>query len=223
MKRIGVLVLGAVACTGVLASCALPGGLGARVHGGESGGLHDFADGQSGGGSADSGVADVTATTVEESDAAADDADTGRGVLPPLGTFDRTVPGFRVFDPCSEIPREVLAEAGLVALPSKPYRDADMIFCGFEFREGGEHGIVNLASTSVDEIADTDTAEGGELYVGELLPVRAQEDSISKDHLCRVVLETNRGYVMVSYTAIAKPVSFSEQCRMAEIVMNKLI
>lgn len=223
MKRIGGLVLGAVACTGVLASCALPGGLGARVHGGESGGLHDFADGQSGGGSADSGVADVTATTVEESDAAADDADTGRGVLPPLGTFDRTVPGFRVFDPCSEIPSEVLAEAGLEALPSKPYRDSDMIFCGFEYREGGEHGIVNLASTSVDEIADTDTAEGGDLYVGELLPVRAQEDSISKDHLCRVVLETHRGYVMVSYSAIAKPVSFSEQCRMAEIVMNKLI
>ncbi|WP_408930333.1 DUF3558 family protein [Corynebacterium axilliensis] len=224
MKRIGGLVLGAVACTGVLASCALPGGLGARVHGGESGGLHDFADGQSGGGSADSGVADVTATTVEESDAAADDADTGRGVLPPLGTFDRTVPGFRVFDPCSEIPSEVLAELGLEP-NSEPERESGYRSCHFDaVSASGEPADVALVSQqhTLDAIRETYPDE----FVDETSSadvVYTVEDTFIRNVSCTSYVETSRGLFSVSWTQLGIDMSMKEKCIESKKLMNSLI
>ncbi|WP_411709547.1 DUF3558 family protein [Corynebacterium sp. LaCa116] len=224
MKRIGGLVLGAVACTGVLASCALPGGLGARVHGGESGGLHDFADGQSGGGSADSGVADVTATTVEESDAAADDADTGRGVLPPLGTFDRTVPGFRVFDPCSEIPSEVLAELGLEP-NSEPERESGYRSCHFstKYSQTGQADV--LIASDHESI---ETVKNGDPIIfrglkGEQEEILVIEDTFIRDVSCTSYVETKRGMVSLSWTELSRDVSMNERCQASLDLLKALI
>ncbi|WP_296132487.1 DUF3558 family protein [uncultured Corynebacterium sp.] len=222
MKRIGGLVLGAVACTGVLASCALPGGLGARVHGGESGGLHDFADGQSGGGSADSGVADVTATTVEESDAAADDADTGRGVLPPLGTFDRTVPGFRVFDPCSELSGPHLEAMGLEVY-GEARRESGFRSCDFlKLTEEGNSDITiesrqqkldDVKRAFPEEFPGVET-EGRNFY--------AVEDTFIPDISCTVYAETVRGLVSVTWSELAGEKSMLEKCNQASRVMLDL-
>ena len=112
MKRIGGLALVAV-CIGVLSNCAAPLGLSARDNGNNSGDFSNFSGEMSGGGSVDSGVAEATATKVRESQASSSESRAGGGVLPPLGEFDRTKPGFQVFDPCSEIAGIDLEEAGL--------------------------------------------------------------------------------------------------------------
>lgn len=224
MKRIGGLVLGAVACTGVLASCALPGGLGARVHGGESGGLHDFADGQSGGGSADSGVADVTATTVEESDAAADDADTGRGVLPPLGTFDRTVPGFRVFDPCSEIPSEALAELGLEP-NSEPERESGYRSCQFSTNYADGRSADVVLETEDIELERIRRAYPDERSVKGDIPdqIYIVEGTFVPGLTCTSYVETVRGTVSASWTEFGPEISLDHKCQSSASLISKLI
>ena len=218
MKRIGGLVL-VTACMGVLSSCASLQGLSVRSHGDSNGGSHDFSDVRGGGGSADSGVADATATG-EEGNEAARGAELYRGLLPTFGTFDRASEDFSLFDPCKEIPKSAFNDAGLTQLEGQAFHSSDTIFCSFSYESDNERGVVTVSSsdTSTDEVEEEQGREV--IYEGRFLPVNAFKDPTLEDKLCTVNLSTQRGLVSVSYSRLSGSGGQVEQCLRAEQILN---
>ena len=107
------------------------------------------------------GVADATATTGRESQAQSEQSRAGGGVLPPLGEFDRTVPGFQVFDPCVGIPERKLREAGLSTRLESSVRESGFSHCGFEIENAvGETGFIGLGVTDM-ALQELETQYGG--------------------------------------------------------------
>lgn len=203
MKRIGGLVLVAV-CIGVLSNCASPLGLGARDHGDNPGDFHNVPGDNTGGGSGDSGVADATATRSREDQASRDEPRAGDGVLPPLGDFDRHAEGFHLFDPCVEIPRNRLEEAGLSMRLESSIRESGYSHCGFQIENSeGETGFVGLGVTDVG-IQELEKQYGGQrVYQGEKLPVIALNDPDFGRLFCTVYLETIGGTLMIESTGFS--------------------
>ncbi len=223
MKRIGGLVLVAV-CIGVLSNCASPLGLGARDHGDNPGDFHNVPGDNAGGGSGDSGVADATATRLRESQASSDEPRAGEGVLPPLGEFDRTVPGFQVFDPCTEIPTETFSNLKLY-MTSAPERQTGYRSCFFSKNLGnGREAAVALGSQ--DERLDSIRAiypqaiqpmddAGGDFYT--------VEDTFMRGLTCTSYVETIRGVVSIAWTELASEVSMAEKCEQSRKLLLELV
>ena len=219
MKRIGGLALMA-ACLGVLTSCSL--GPGDRTHGENSGVSRDFSDIKSGGDSAVSGVADVTATGVGEADARGTGDSTRNGVLPPLGEFDRTVPGFKVFDPCVEIPSTSL-ELLKLERDGVPRRESGYRSCDY---------IASLDSGTADITLESWHATMGEIKGAfpegmEGLNLKtpgayAIEDSFIAGVSCTVFVESIRGVVSVSWSEVASGKPMREKCLSADEILNSL-
>ena len=218
MKRIGGLVL-VTACMGVLSSCASLQGLSVRSHGDSNGGSHDFSDVRGGGGSVDSGVADATATGKFESSPLRD------GVLPPLGGFDRSVPGFQVFDPCTEIPGEVFSQLGL-ELTSRPLRESGYRSCRFSTlsRNGVSRAFLVLESQdySLEQIQELYPNKYSGLVgiPGEIYTV---EDTFIRGVTCSSYVQTVQGLISVSWTESAAAVSMRDKCQSSAEFLSKLI
>lgn len=223
MKRIGGLVLVAV-CIGVLSNCASPLGLGARDHGDNPGDFHNFPGDNTGGGSGDSGVADATAARSREAQASRGEPRAGGGVLPPLGEFDRTVPGFQVFDPCTEIPDEALSELRL-QMTSEPERETGYRSCFFS-KDLGNGREAAVALGAQHEEMDSIRA----LYPMPFLPmdkageeIYTVEDTFTKDTTCTSYVETIRGVVSVAWTELTSGVSMSEKCEQSRKLLLELV
>ena len=222
MKRIGGLALVAV-CIGVLSNCAAPLGLSARDNGNNSGDFSNFSGDMSGGGSVDSGVAEATATKVRESQASSSESRAGGGVLPPLGEFDRTKPGFQVFDPCSEIPNWALERAGIFRIEGKEFRESDTVFCSFIHQSGEKEGVVTIASSDTGT-AQVEEAQGrAVIYRGKYIPVIAFEDPYSGQSMCSVNLSTERGLITATYSLLTGSPDQIEQCEKAEEILVKIM
>lgn len=222
MKRIGGLALVAV-CIGVLSNCAAPLGLSARDNGNNSGGFSNFSGDMSGGGSVDSGVAEATATKVRESQASSSESRAGGGVLPPLGEFDRTEPGFQVFDPCLEIPGETFSELKL-QMTSEPEKESGYRTCFFSKDLGnGREAAIALAAQheGMDRIRELYP----EAYFG---PDNAQEgiytveDTFIKGATCTSYVETTRGVISVAWTELRADVSMQEKCEQSRKLLLEL-
>ncbi|WP_158010522.1 hypothetical protein [Corynebacterium sp. HMSC074A09] len=222
MKRIGGLALVAV-CIGVLSNCAAPLGLSARDNGKNSGGFSNFSGDMSGGGSVDSGVAEATATKVRESQASSSESRAGGGVLPPLGEFDRTEPGFQVFDPCSEIAGIDLEEAGLDTRLESSVRESGFSHCGFEAENSdGQTAFVGLGVTDIG-IEQLERQSGGRrIYEGEKLPVIALQDPTFGRLFCTVYLETVRGTLVLEFSGFGAFQGDEERCALGEEILYTL-
>lgn len=223
MKRVGGLVLVTV-CIGVLANCASPLGIGGRDHGDNTGDFHNYPGDKTGGGSGDSGVADATATRLRELQASGDEPRAGSGVLPPLGEFDRTVPGFQVFDPCTEIPNETFSELKLY-MTSVPERETGIRSCFFSKdlgngREaavalGGLHeGLDSIRAIYPKAFKPMDDA-GGDVYT--------VEDTFMKGLTCTSYVETIRGVVSVAWTELGSEVSMTQKCEQSRRLLLELV
>lgn len=221
MKRIGGLALMA-ACLGVLTSCSLE--LGERTHGENAGVSRDFSDNKSGGGSAVSGVADVTATGVGKTDALGTGDSTGNGVLPPLGEFDRTVPGFKVFDPCSEIPSEFFSMLGMEMI-SAPVVDSGYRSCHFSIGSTGD-GVADVSLVSqhlsMDHIRELYPKEFAE-FAGVDSQIYTVEDTFIQGVTCTSYVETVQGLISVSWTEVGTASSMEFRCKQSRNVLNSLL
>lgn len=217
MKRIGGLVLVA-ACIGVLSSCVSLQGLSVRSHGDDTGGSHDFSDVRGGGGSVDSGVADATATGKSGV------SPLENGVLPPLGSFDRSVPGFRVFDPCTEQMRTYVADMGLVAT-GEVKRESGFRSCRFVY-ESSETGIANVTF----ETRDFSMTEVKNAFPeGRPGAGRYQEiiyfviDLLVEGATCTGFIETEGGTFSISWTELSAKGSNIDNCKNVERVVGSLL
>lgn len=217
MKRIGGLVL-VTACMGVLSSCASLQGLSVRSHGDSNGGSHDFSDVRGGGGSVDSGVADATATGEFESSPLRD------GVLPPLGGFDRSMPGFRVFDPCTERMRLYVADMGLVAT-GEAKRESGFRSCRFVF-ESSEKSIANVTFETRDfsmaEVKDAfpEGRPGAGQYRDTIYFVI---DSLIEGATCTGYVETKEGTFSISWTEVSVRDPSVDNCKNVGRIMGSLL
>ncbi|TVU81017.1 DUF3558 domain-containing protein [Corynebacterium aurimucosum] len=222
MKRIGGLALVAV-CIGVLSNCAAPLGLSARDNGKNSGGFSNFSGDMSGGGSVDSGVAEATATKVRESQASSSESRAGGGVLPPLGEFDRTEPGFQLFDPCQEVPESALERAAISRIVGEEFRESDTVFCSFKHQSGETEGVVTIASSDTGT-AQVEEAQGrAVIYRGKYIPVVAFDDPYSRQSMCSVNLSTERGLITATYSLLTHSPNKTEQCEKAEEILVNLM
>ncbi|WP_083311890.1 DUF3558 family protein [Corynebacterium sp. HMSC078H07] len=222
MKRIGGLVLVA-ACMGVLSSCASLQGLGVRSHGVGTGGSHDFSDVKDGGDSAVSGVADVTATGERGNETASGVGQSGGGVLPPLGSFDRTQAGFRVFDPCEEILTEALEPLGLER-SGEPRKRSGYRSCDFAFISGASTASVTVEARqeTMDEIKNA-FPESFSAVQFRTPNAYGVEDEFIPNATCTVFIETIRGIVSVSWTEIRADKTMSEKCLSADRILFSLM
>ena len=222
MKRIGGLALMA-ACLGVLTSCSL--GPGDRTHGENSGVSRDFSDIKSGGDSAVSGVADVTATGVGEIEPGGRKSSQSYGVLPPLGEFDRADSGLELFDPCVEIPGEVFANLGL-KMSSKPERESGYRACQFSIPSilGDSRAGVAIESQHfyLSEIQETYPRKFPGI-VGVSGEIYTVEDTFIRNLTCTSYVQTVRGLISVSWTELGSVVSMRDKCQASADILNKFI
>ena len=222
MKRIGGLVL-VTACMGVLSSCASLQGLSVRSHGDSNGGSHDFSDVRGGGGSVDSGVADATATGGRGESVGAEPLMV-QDVLPPLGTFDRIEPGFKVFDPCVEIPDEVFIHLGMER-NSPPEKESGYRSCHFSMTSlSGGVADVSLVSQhkTMESIRELYPEEFQEVGYSEE-PIYTVEDTFIKGVTCTSYIETVRGLLSVSWTEVNSRVSMESKCNQSRKVLLDLL
>lgn len=223
MKRIGGLVLVAV-CMGALSNCASPLGLGARDHGDETGDFHNLAGENAGGGSGDSGVADATATRSQEPKASSDEPRAGGGVLPPHGEFDRTAPGFQVFDPCTTETQAVFEHLGLVSTGSVK-RETGYRSCQFEAQDrDGSKASVTVASRdfTISEVRST-FPDGVEVTGGQDKPIYLVEESFIANATCTGYVETVQGTISISWTNLSDAISIADNCKNVERLASAAI
>ncbi|WP_084738929.1 DUF3558 family protein [Corynebacterium sp. HMSC074H12] len=223
MKRIGGLALVAV-CIGVLSNCAAPLGLSARDNGNNSGGFSNFSGDMSGGGSVDSGVAEATATKVRESQASSSESRAGGGVLPPLGEFDRTEPGFQVFDPCTAEAQSAFRNLGLL-FTGEINRETGFRSCRFEALErDGSKASVSIESRdySVTEIRSA-FPNGTEAELGGGEAIYLVEESLIANATCTGYVETVEGSISLSWTNLSSANSIKGNCKNVERVIRAVI
>lgn len=223
MKRIGGLVLVAV-CIGVLSNCASPLGLGARDHGDNPGDFHNVPGDNTGGGSGDSGVTDATATRLRESQASSDEPRAGEGVLPPLGEFDRTVPGFQVFDPCTTETLAVFEDSGLVSTGSVK-RETGYRSCQFEAQErDGSKASVTIASRdfTLSEVRST-FPDGVEATGEDAKSIYLVEESFITNATCTGYVGTVQGTLSISWTNLSDAISIEDNCKNVERLASAVI
>ena len=220
MKRIGGLALMA-ACLGVLTSCSL--GLGERTHGENAGVSRDFSDVKSGGGSAVSGVADVTATGVGGAEISTSVGPVGDGSLPEVGAFERSSADFDLFDPCVEIPSEVLDDAGFGERMPSQVRDSGVSHCGFDYvGDSGETSFIGLGVTDLTLEEIESSQKGPRIYEGGRLPAVAFEDPQFGALFCTLYLETDGGTITLNASGEAAQVGSGNSCEFGEKVLIRL-
>ena len=119
------------------------------------------------------------------------------GVLPPLGEFDPTQPGFQVFDPCIEISEEVLREMGLERYGDKDIAESGQKGCSY--KGAFEETVISISST--DESFD-EAKVRPDLVVksadSELAGVVIQRGEVFPELACTATVSTVRGVITVS-------------------------
>lgn len=112
--------------------------------GGTNGDLGDDADSNRGESARTDGEKNVKGAG-QSGEAGATGSGESSGVLPPLGEFDPTQPGFQVFDPCVEISEAKLQELGL-----ERYEDPDIAESGHKgcsYKAISEETVLSISST----------------------------------------------------------------------------
>lgn len=180
------------------------------------GGFEDFSDTNERGDAAGGGSSDTASSITAQGES--------NGVLPPLGDFDRTDPDFDLFDPCTEIPAERLAEAGLGRRLEGGFNFTDSVMCGFSLVEEQENGgVVGLSSSDVS-MSDHELKNGSRvLYKSRTTGAIAFESPLGGDNNCTLSLDTKRGHVSVGYSYAGNQKTFLEKCLAAEGVLGALL
>jgi len=119
-----------------------------------------------------------------------------------LGDFDPEGT-FTVFDPCTEIPADVLAEAGLGEAVGEPYDDGNRsAMCSFSGEPSrGLKGVFSLVGdrnpkSKLEELGLI--LEGVQVDVPTGMYLHTMPEDLGKD--CSVALHTNRGRFVVKYS-----------------------
>ncbi|MDO5668741.1 MAG: DUF3558 family protein [Corynebacterium sp.] len=137
-----------------------------------------------------------------------------------LGDFDPEG-DFTVFDPCTEIPAEVLAEAGLGEPVGEPYYDGNMsVLCSGRLTTPDHSGVVGLSGDrfSKERIEELNLilgeASGTDLDGAYLhaLPGDAGND-------CSAAISTTRGRFVVNYN---EPLFSGDRQELCSVALSKL-
>lgn len=136
-----------------------------------------------------------------------------------LGEFDPEG-DFELFDPCTEIPAEVLTEAGFGEQISEPYYDRNIsVRCGYD---AVEHPNGLLAITG-DRNAKSKIVERGLMIADQVessVPgAYLHELTVGDAGHCHAAVSTTRGRFVVNYGEISPSRTQSEIC---EIALEKL-
>ncbi|MDO5032827.1 DUF3558 family protein [Corynebacterium sp.] len=216
MKHYGVAAA-ALVSMGVLAGCVAPLGTGDVASDSRTGGAPDSLHEGEGEVPAVSGAAGASA--IEAEGATLGDAHSS-SVLPPLGPFDPTEPGFSLFDPCTEIPQEVFQELGFDKQVNAPMRDTGVAHCGYKDLEGAEY--VGFGATDYP-IENYRLAFGEATKIGnESLPAFSFEEGEYDSLFCTLYMETARGTIIVSSTGTDLSLPKTEKCEHAYGVLSRL-
>lgn len=139
-----------------------------------------------------------------------------------LGDFDPEG-DFEVFDPCTEIPPEVLADAGLGEAVGEPYYDGNMsVLCSFTSEDPQTLGVFSLVGdrnsrSKLEErglILDANP-EGGP----QGMYLHAMPADIGND--CSAAVHTNRGRFVVKYGEVLTERNRAELCDIAINTLEK--
>lgn len=134
-----------------------------------------------------------------------------------LGEFDPEG-DFELFDPCTEIPAEVLTEAGLGEMFGEPRFDRNMsVMCSFESRDPSQFpGLITLTG---------DRNPKSKLVEREYMIDESPETSASGAYLhhlgddfpgaCSAAIHSTRGRFVVKYGEISSDRSNEELCAIA--------
>ncbi|NLA55496.1 MAG: DUF3558 domain-containing protein [Corynebacterium humireducens] len=140
-----------------------------------------------------------------------------------LGDFD-PAGDFAVFDPCTEIPPEVLAGAGLGERVREPSYDGNMsVLCSFASGDVQVSGVFSLVG---DRNTRTKIEERGLLLDGSPRTglqgtyLHAMPGDIGND--CSAAVHTNRGRFVVKYGEILTERSRIELCGIAINTLEKI-
>lgn len=143
------------------------------------------------------------------------------GVLPPLGEFDPADPNFELFDPCTEIPKEYLQNAGLSEAIEERERQSGFSFCAFESLEGSSGVVIGLTSSrqaSIFSATKVSTLSDAE---GRSVPVMLIESDMFGEMFCTVGVSTSRGIFKVSHSGDQFEDSYQTKCsKAAETLKN---
>lgn len=187
--------------------------------GGTNGDLGDDADSNQGESARTDGEKNVKGAG-QSGEAGATGPGESSGVLPPLGEFDPTQPGFQVFDPCVEISEAKLQELGL-----ERYEEPDIAESGHKgcsYKAISEETVLSISSTY--EPFD-DSKVNPNLVVettdSELSGVVIQRGEIFPELACSATLSTVRGVVTVSANSFGN--TESSACEKAGKVTKDLI
>ncbi|HCG2961533.1 TPA: DUF3558 domain-containing protein [Corynebacterium striatum] len=181
------------------------------------GGFEDFSDTNERGDAAGGGSSDTASSITAQGES--------NGVLPPLGDFDRTDPDFDLFDPCTEIPAEKLAEAGLARRLEGGFNFTDSVMCSFGLGDNHEHqfAIAGLSSSN-QSFKEIEEVNGNKvLFESELFPAVAFENTLGGELKCTLNLLTIRGQVSVTFSEPKNLSTMKEKCVEAETIASRLL
>lgn len=123
--------------------------------------------------------------------------------IPELGTFDRSDPGFTQFNPCTEIPGELLAEAGFGDSQQLIFSDGVDDRC--RFQADPRYGEASIFLYGGRFELETFEILEGEVYWGELedgYPVLHYISANYPNNSCMSAIETLGGTIELSlYTS----------------------
>ena len=146
------------------------------------------------------------------------------GVLPPLGEFDPADPNFELFDPCTEIPHEVLQNSGVGELEGDVVRESGFSLCTYSFNETSQRsGVVGFSSSirtpESEQLLELKKSHSDE----KLLPVEFVKNGLFDDMFCTGGVQTERGYITVSHSGYGFESNLQEKCSKVEQIMVQLL
>ena len=116
------------------------------------------------------------------------------GVLPPLGEFDATQPGFEVFDPCTEITNAQLHEHGLVRYGEPDFVKSGHKGCSFKTVSGNTEFSITAFYKKL-RVSPELLAEPREKRNDGVVLSRGE---VFSDSMCRASASTTRGVITVT-------------------------
>ena len=143
----------------------------------------------------------------------------------PRGEIDPADPSFKLFDPCTEIPRDKIEGIGLQPRPLDYRRDSGSTFCNFE-----SSGANFSAGVLVSMASDSDSIDALNLneelqqksHGVERKQIQIYRSEIFGGTQCDGYVLTERGTVIVSVNDIGSQSTTEERCNLTDSLINQL-
>lgn len=139
------------------------------------------------------------------------------GVLPPLGEFDATQPGFEVFDPCTEITNAQLHEHGLERYGEPDFVKSGHKGCSFKTVSGNTEFSITAFYKKL-RVSPELLAEPREKRNDGVVLSRGE---VFSDSMCRASASTTRGVITVTVSDFSADADTI--CHRADKLFDELI